>query len=71
MIRNAIDERDTYFCSDDNVYEKGYRAEKVILRTGQQLFIQSEWAKNDKKFRRKKTKLSASVESEQSGNEGG
>ena len=71
MIRNAIDERDTCFCSGDNVYEKGYHAEKVVLRTGQQLFIQSEWAKNDKKFGRKKTKLSASVGIEKSGNEGG
>ena len=71
MIRNAICERDTYFCSCDNVYEKGYHAEKVVLRTGQQLFIQSEWAKNDKKFGRKKTKLSASVGIEKSDNEEG
>ena len=54
-----------------NVYEKGYCAEKVVLRTGQQLIIQSEWVKNDKKFGRKRTKLCASVGSEWSGNEGG
>ena len=62
---------DGLFITFANLYEKGYYAEKVTLRTRQQLFIQSEWAKNDKKFGRKRTKLSASVGSEWSGNEGG
>ena len=62
---------DVLFITFVNLYEKGYLAEKVVLRTGQQLVIQSEWAKNDKKFGRKRTKLSASVGSEWSGNEGG
>ena len=62
---------DGLFITFANLYEKGYLAQKVVLRTGQQLVIQSEWAKNDKKFGRKRTKLSASVGSEWSGNEGG
>ena len=62
---------DGMYATFTNVYEKGYCAEKVVLRTGQQLIIQSEWVKNDKKFGRKRTKLSASVGSEWSGNEGG
>ena len=65
------DSVDGLYATFTNVYEKGYCAEKVVLRTGQQLIIQSEWVKNDKKFGCKKTKLSASVGSERSGNEGG
>ena len=65
------DSVDGLYATFTNVYEKGYCAEKVVLRTGQQLIIQSEWLKNDNKFERKKTKLSASVGIEKSGNEEG
>ena len=64
------DSVDGLYATFTNVYEKGYCAEKVVLRTGQQLIIQSERVKNDNKFKRKKTKLSASVGSDRSGNEG-
>ena len=52
-----------------NIYDKGYRAKKVAWRTGNQRVVQPEWAESDKKFRRKKTIISASVASDRSGNE--
>merc|ERR1712176_1267230 len=41
---------------------KGTVQKKVAWRTGEQLVVQPEWAESDKKFGRKKTMLSASVQ---------
>merc|ERR1712157_325373 len=63
------DSVDGLYATFTNVYEKGYCAEKVVLRTGQQIIFQSEWAESGNKFGRKKTMISASVATDRSGNE--
>ena len=52
-----------------NVFDKGYRIRLAAWRNGHQLTLQPDFAKSDRKFRRKETLSSAQVAADRSGNE--
>ena len=52
-----------------NIYDKGYRAKLVAHREGEQLVLQSDFAKSNKRFCTSQTLRSASVATDRGGNE--
>ena len=52
-----------------NIFDKGYRNRLAAWRAGRQLTLQPDFAKSDRKFRRKETLSSAAVASNRAANE--